>query len=181
MPTDPYVPRKLEDEPRQLPNLAPGVKIPPAKSWRANRPGDLPAGQPHGKLLGSPGPNVGYALTLANRGRDKLTLAPHEHPDDAIAVVAELAMKRAASYGRAPVMADVDVARTLLGYMGDAPEDFAQWRAHAVHGAHHHYDVRRAIVDAAPLDVIRLRPDQSAGHADEFRRQLRTAATPAGT
>lgn len=176
MPTDPYVPRKLEDEPRQLPNLAPGVKMPPAKSWRANRPGDLPAGQPHGKLLGSPGPNVGYALTLMNRVRDKLLLAPHEHVDDAAAITAELAMKRAASYGRAPVMTDIDVAMTLLGYKGDAPADFAEWRAHADHGARHHYDVRRALVDAAPLDIIRLRPDQLGGHADEFRQQLKTAA-----
>jgi hypothetical protein len=176
VPTDPYVPRKLEDEPRQLPNLAPGVKMPPAKSWTADRPGDLPAGQPRGKLLGSPGPNVGYALTLTNRVRDKLSLAPHEHVDDAVAVVAELAMKRAASYGRAPVMADVDVARTLLGYMGETPEDFAQWRVHAVHGAGHHYDVRRALVDAAPVDILRLRSDQVGQHVDDFRKQVRTAA-----
>jgi hypothetical protein len=176
VPTDPYVPRRLEDEPRQLPNLAPGVKIPAAKSWRANRPGDLPAGQPHGTLLGSPGPNVGYALTLVNRVRDRLALGPHEHADDALAVVAEVAMKRAASYGRAPVMADIDVALTLLGYNGETPPDYGDWRSRAMHGAHHHYDVRRALVDAAPLDIIRLRPDQATAHADEFRQQLRTAA-----
>ncbi|MGQ0803389.1 MAG: hypothetical protein ACT4PI_05950 [Actinomycetota bacterium] len=176
MPTDPYVPERLEDAPRQLPNLAPGVKMPPAKPWRATRPGDLPAGQPHGKLLGSPGPNVGYAMTLANRERDRLALGPHEHADDALAVVAELAMKRAASYGRAPVMPDIDVALTLLGYKGEAPSDWVEWRSRAVHGAHHHYDVRRALVDAAPLDVIRLRPDQAAAHVDEFRQQLRAAA-----
>jgi hypothetical protein len=176
VPTDPYVPRRLEDEPRQLPNLAPGVKMPAAKSWRADRPGDLPAGQPHGALLGSPGPNVGYALTLANRVRDRLALGPHEHADDALAVVAEVAMKRAASYGRAPVMHDIDVALTLLGYGGDAQPDYVDWRSRAVHGARHHYDVRRALVDAVPLDVVRLRPDQAPAHVDEFRRQLRTAA-----
>jgi hypothetical protein len=176
VPTDPYVPRRLEDEPRQLPNLAPGVKMPAAKSWRADRPGDLPAGQPHGALLGSPGPNVGYALTLANRVRDRLALGPHEHADDALAVVAEVAMKRAASYGRAPVMHDIGVALTLLGYGGDAQPDYVDWRSRAVHGARHHYDVRRALVDAVPLDVVRLRPDQAAAHVDDFRRQLRTAA-----
>jgi len=153
--------------------------MPPAKPWHATRPGDLPAGQPHGKLLGSPGPNVGYAMTLANRVRDRLALGPHEHADDALAVVSELAMKRAASYGRAPVMHDIDVARVLLGYQGEAPTDWVEWRSRAVHGAHHHYDVRRALVDAAPLDVIRLAPDQAAAHVDEFRQQLRTA-TPTG-
>ena len=46
-----------------------------------------------------------HHLELANRVRDKMNLVPHEHVDDAIAVVAELAMKRAASYGRAPPVA----------------------------------------------------------------------------
>ena len=49
MPTDPFVPPNLDDEPRQEPNLAPGVHMPPAKSWRADRPGDLEAGQPTGR------------------------------------------------------------------------------------------------------------------------------------
>ena len=39
--------------------------------------------------------------------------------DDAIAVVAELAMKRAATFGRAPTILDVDFAIELLGYAGD--------------------------------------------------------------
>jgi hypothetical protein len=177
VPTDPYVPQRLEDEPRQLPNLAPGVKIPAAKAWVPNRPGDLPAGQPQGTLLGSPGPNVGYALTLAHRARDRLVLAPHEHPDDAVAVVAELAMKRAASYGRAPVMADVEVALALLGYRGEADPAFAEWRAHAVEGAHHEYEHRRRIVDAVPVDVLRLRPDRLAGQVGEARAQLRATVS----
>jgi hypothetical protein len=175
MPTDPYVPERLEDAPRQEPNLAPGVKIPPARPWRADRPGDLPAGQPHGTLLGSPGPNVGYALTLARRARDRLTLGPHEHADDALAVVGEIAMKRAAALGRAPVMSDVETAMTLLGYTGEAPVDFAEWRARAVHGAHHDYQARRALVDAASPDVLRLRADKLGDHVAEFRERLRAA------
>src|SRR2546421_9636846 len=109
MPTDPFVPSELEDRPRQEPNLAPGVQLPAAKGWRADRPGDLVAGQPTGTLLGRPGPNVGYAVTLAGRLRDKVRIADHESLDDALAVIAELAMKRAASFGRAPTMADVEV------------------------------------------------------------------------
>ena len=179
MPTDPYVPERLEDQPRQLPNLAPGVKIPAPKSWRPDRPGDLPAGQPRGNLLGTPGPNVGYAVSLAERARDGLALAPHEHADDALAVVAEIAMRRAASYGRAPVMADIDVALTLLGYQGEAPPDFVDWRTRAVHGAHHGYDVRRRVVDAVPLDVLRLRPDKLAAELAACRDELRAAVAAA--
>ena len=172
MPTDPYVPSRIEDRPRQETNLAPGVKMPPARSWRPERPGDLPSGQPHGSLLGSPGPNVGYALTLAERARSWLALAPHEHADDALAVVAEVAMKRAAAFGRAPVSGDVEMAMVLLGYQGDADAEFAAWRARAVHGAHHQYQERRAVVDAVPVDLLRLRADKLGGHVAQFRADL---------
>ncbi len=172
MPTDPYVPQRLEDEPRQLPNLAPGVVIPPAESWRAQRPGDLAAGQPDGVLLGRPGPNIGYALTLVNRWRDRFRLAPLEHEDDAAAVVAEIAMKRAALFGRAPVATDVEVAMDLLGYADELPPDVAQRRAHVVHGAGHDYYRRRAIVDRIPDDVLKLAPTQLAARIGEIRNAL---------
>ena len=175
MPTDPFVPERLEDEPRQEPNLPPGVKMPPARSWVADRPGDIPAGWPSGKLLGSPGPNVGYALTLAHRARDRFVLAPHEHVDDAIAVVAEVAMRRAALFGRAPVMPDVEVGMQILGYRGDASPDFVAWRTRAVKGTHHDYSERRALVDAIPVDVLRLVPSALPAHLHEARNALQAA------
>jgi hypothetical protein len=174
VPTDPFVPEYLENEPRQEPNLPPGVKMPAARSWVANRPGDLPAGQPTGTLLGSPGPNVGYALLLANRVRDRLALAPHEHPEDAIAVVAEIAMRRAALFGRAPVMPDVEFGMDILGYRGDVDPDFVAWRVRAVTGTHHDYYERRALVDAIPVDILRLVPTALPAHLDEAREALRS-------
>ena len=172
MPTDPFVSPELEDLPRQEPNLAPGVHLPPAKGWRADRPGDLVAGQPTGTLLGRPGPNVGYAVTLAGRLRDKITVAPHEHVADALAVIAELGMKRAASFGRAPTMADVEISASLLGYQNDVDPDFAHWRAGIAHGADHDYGLRRAVVDAVPDAVLRM-PPQVPALVDEFRTELR--------
>jgi hypothetical protein len=172
--TDPFVAPELDDLPRQLPNLAPGVRMPPAKSWRATRPGDLEAGQPTGALLGRPGPNVGYALSLAHHMRDSFTLAPHESIDDAIAVISELAMKRAASFGRAPVMHDIEAAALLLGYEGDVNPGFGAWRAQIAHGADHEYDVRRAVVDAVPDAVLRM-PPQVPALLEEFRTQLKVA------
>src|SRR6478609_11519296 len=127
MPTDPFVAPALDDRPRHETNLAPGVQLPAAQGWKADRPGDLVAGQPTGDLLGRPGPNVGYAVMLAARLRDSVQLAPHENVADALAVVAELAMKRAASYGRAPTLADVEIAATLLGYQGEVDDAFAAW------------------------------------------------------
>ena len=173
MPTDPFVPERLEDEPRQEPNLPPGVKMPPARSWVADRPGDIPAGWPSGKLLGSPGPNVGYALTLANRARDRFVLAPHERAEDAIAVVAEIAMRRAALFGRAPVMPDIEFGMRIMGYTGDAPSRFVDWRVRAVRGTDHDYSERRTLVDAIPVDVLRLVPSALPEHLQEARDALR--------
>jgi hypothetical protein len=171
MPTDPFVAPELEDRPRQEVNLAPGVHLPAASSWKADRPGDLVAGQPTGNLLGRPGPNVGYAVTLSRRLSDSVQLAPHEHLADALAVIAELGMKRAASYGRAPTMPDVEIAASLLGYQGECDESFAAWRRDVTHGADHDYGVRRSFVDAVPDAVLRMPPKVPALLAD-FRADL---------
>jgi hypothetical protein len=162
----------LDDAPRNEVNLAPGVHLPAARAWRADRPGDLEAGQPTGMLLGSPGPNVGFAYTLAVRARDRMTLGAHEHADDAVAVVAEVAMKRASSFGRGPTMGDVDLAMSILGYQGDADPGLVEWRTHAVHGCHHEYGPRRRLVDAVPEDALRT-PPQGAAELGTLRATVR--------
>ena len=175
--TDPYVVPADSDTPRQAQNLAPGVAMPPARAWRLHRPGDEVAiGQPHGELLGEPGPNIGYALTLVHRAQSRFALAPHEHFDDAAAVVGELAMRRAASYGRAPVAADVESAMLVFGYQGGCAPDFAAWRATSVQGAHHDYPRRRALVEAVPIDELRLTPQALAGRVEELRPRVRAFA-----
>ncbi|MFA5884846.1 MAG: hypothetical protein WDA60_13410 [Acidimicrobiia bacterium] len=155
MPTDPFVYGGTQAAPRNEPTLAPGVVLPPARDWRADRPGDLVDGvQPVGDLFGSPGPNVGFALRLVHRASADFVLEPHEHREDAEAAVAAVAMKRASSYGRAPIAADVDRAVALLGYRGDADADFVAWRVGAVAGAHHEYGATRAVADAIPLEDL---------------------------
>ncbi|MFO7590807.1 MAG: hypothetical protein R6X23_07895 [Acidimicrobiia bacterium] len=173
MPTDPFVATELDDTPRHDQNLAVGVTVPAARRWVADRPGDLHGGQPRGDLLGAPGPNVGYALRLAHRAADRIALAPHEHLDDATSVVGEVAMKRAASFGRAPVGDDVECAMLLLGYQGGCAPDFAAWRADLVDGAHHDYRVRRTICDAVDLDVLRQAPGSLVGRIEPLRRDVR--------
>ena len=172
MPTDPFVSPDPDDKPRQQQNLPPGLAPPPARDWRADRPGDLTGAQPEGTLLGRPGPNIGYAYTLAARARDSLRLAPSEHADDAISVIAEIAAKRAGSFGRAPVMADIDVAIALLGYDGVADDAFVDKRARLVQEASHNYLHRRALVDAVPDDLLRKRMSEVAQSVDEWRSQL---------
>ena len=172
MPTDPFVPSELEDRPRQQQNLPPGLAPPPARDWRADRPGDQGGAPVDGALLGSPGPNVGYAYTLAARVKDRLHLSPLEHTDDVIAVIAEIAGRRAAHFGRAPVMADIDIAIALLGYDGLADEAFVDQRSRLVHDAAHSYVSRRALVDAVPEDLLALRMPELLERVDQWRSEL---------
>jgi hypothetical protein len=187
VPTDPFVAPTIDEEPRQEPNLAPGVQMPPAHAWRADRPGDLVGGQPVGALFGSPGPNIGYALTLADRMRDRLVISQHEHLEDVIAVVGELAMRRASSYGRAPVIHDLECAAIILGYVGQAPRELVEWRTFYVSGAAHEYALRREICDAVDLDLLRLAPQALQGRVVEIdeadwqdTRERKTPATTSG-
>jgi hypothetical protein len=169
VPTDPYVSPDPDDHPRQQQNLPPGVAYPPAKRWVPTRPGDNPVGQPTGPLRGAPGPNIGYAYTLANRIKDRLKLAPHEYIGDALAVVAEIAARRAASFGRAPVIRDVEFAATLLGY--DTNDDWATTRALLVHEASHDYYRRRAVVDSVPEELLRAAPSEIRTLAAQWRAE----------
>ena len=125
-----------------------------------------------GALLGRPGPNVGYAYTLAGRVQDRLQCSPLEHTGDVIAVISEIAGKRAARFGRAPVMGDIDVAIALLGYDGVADEAFVELRVRLVHEAAHSYINRRALVDAVPEDLLALKMAELLKRVDEWRSQL---------
>ena len=152
--------------------------MPPARGWRADRPGDDVAQMPRGPLTGSPGPSVGFALTLAKRSRDRLQLGPAEHADDAVAVVAELAMKRASAFGRAPTAVDIDVASELLGFSSPAPADVKAWRPGVIRGAHHEYIVRRRIADAVDDAMLRTPLGDLGEVIADARRAL--AAVEAG-
>jgi len=150
MAVDPYVPNVPADAPRSK------EKVPPARGWRAVRPGDLGPNRPHGRLLGTPAPDAGYALLLAERFRDSLDLAWQEHADDALAVATAIAQRRAGLFGRAPVAPDIDFALTLLGYRGGAPEDLVAWRREQARDARHDYARQRAVADAVLDTTLRL-------------------------
>jgi hypothetical protein len=181
MPIDPYVPADPADRPRQQQNLPPGLALPAARDWRANRPGDLRGAQPDGALQGRPGPNVGYAYSLAERARPALELAPAEHAHDVVPVVAEIAGKRAALLGRAPVMLDVDLAVALLGYDGSADDEFVARRTRLVLDAGHDYTRRRALVDAVPDELLRARPDELPRLVPQARAALQDVVARAET
>ncbi|HLN05959.1 MAG TPA: hypothetical protein VK217_06760 [Acidimicrobiales bacterium] len=134
-------------------------------AWTPHRPGE---NRPTPQLvrqagLGVPGPDQGYALELVSRFEDRLVLERDERAEDVFAGAVAIALRRAASFGRAPVAADIELALGLFGYLArddgaPAPSDLVSLRRERFAGAEHDYWSRRAIADAVPEGALRLSP-----------------------
>jgi len=151
-----YVPVKAIDDTRLYtsPPRRPG-------SWTQDLPAELLSGQPRGDRLGSPGPDQGFALTLAERFRDRLALRPGESADDALAGSLTVALKRASLFGRAPVVHDLTIAFTLFGFLDEQADDelvALRRRLFEEVANSHHYVEQRRIADLVPGPTLRLTP-----------------------
>ncbi len=106
-------------------------------------------GSPHlfdGRGAGTPAPDGGYALTIAEREVAKLSF-DHEHDrHDVVAAVAVVAAKRASLVGRGPTLSDVRVALDLLGLGDVASVDHGLASRFA--GLAHSYFAQRAFADS---------------------------------
>lgn len=143
--------------------------------WNADRPGDVVNdGQPAGALLGSQGPDQGFALKLARHFEDDLVLGPGEHKDDVVAGCVVVALKRASAFGRAPTVHDLRCAFSIFGYLDTADPELVELRRELFEEvAHpHHYAERRAIVDAVPIEFLRRPHQRVLDDAVEWRSVL---------
>ena len=162
-----YVPLSPADRVR------PVERLPAARRWFQRRPADLvKPGQPRGKRFGTPGPDQGYGAMLAERLRDRLQLGPGEHAEDAIAGCLAVALRRAALFGRAPVIWDLEHAFTLWGYLGDPPADLVEHRLPLFQSAAHHYEAQRVIADSVSESSLRLTPEQVRDQLSDWRSLL---------
>lgn len=136
--------------------------------WLADRPADLPVGQPRAAGYGNQGPDQGYVAKLSRRFEGSLVLAEREHESDALAGCRGVALKRASIFGRAPVIHDMTVALTVWGYLTEAPDDLVQIRRPLFEEVAnpHHYREQRRVVDLVPEHALRLTPDQAAAQHD---------------
>ena len=159
-----YVPPVMADKPR------PTLPIPPPGRWVSTRPADLPSAQPRGPRLGSPGPDQGYALQLVQRFHGKLRLTSGEDEHDAVAGAVAVAMRRASIFGRAPIVADLELAFGLFGFLDDAPADLVEWRRGAFRGASHDYWDQRDIVDRIPETTLRTTPAEVRRRGNEWKQ-----------
>lgn len=138
---------------------AEGLPVPDA--WQPTRPAELGVSAPTGRMMGRPGPDQGYALTLARRFHGQLALLEGEDEHDVVAGCLGVALKRAALYGRAPVIHDLELAFSVFGYLGGTiAEDLRKFRVKLFQSAGHHYEQQRAIADLVPESTLRMTPGQ---------------------
>lgn len=151
-----YVPIELKIRPfwRQgMPVHRSGTRVSELKGRR------LPAG----RMLGSPGPDQGYALKLAESMRDRLVLDPDEKVADVLAAAVAIAMKRASVFGRAPMIFDITFALELFDFLETADEPLVELRKRLIAGTAHSYQARRVIADMVPLEILRQSPEVIKG------------------
>ena len=157
-----YVPLSPVDRVR------PADRLPPARHWFADRAAEVakPA-PPMGGRFGFPGPDQGYGMLLAEQFEERLELAEGERAEDAIAGCVGVGLRRASLYGRAPVKPDMELAFTLWGFLGDAPEELVQMRKPLFQGVAKAYLDQRAIADRVAETALRATPA-------EVRERLRS-------
>jgi hypothetical protein len=159
-----FAPILADDEVR------PTARLAPARPWKLHRPGEfLLSNRPVGIGAGSPGPDQGYALLLAEAFTDRLVLADGEHAEDVIVGAVAIATRRASEFGRAPVATDIELALVYFGYLSEAPADLVTFRKTLFSGAGHDYWEQRELARALPSETLRLSLDAVRQHPDAWR------------
>ncbi|MFN8015481.1 MAG: hypothetical protein U0R17_02580 [Acidimicrobiia bacterium] len=154
MATQDFISPQKIDRPRHEQNMPEGIETPAPESWLATRPGDdISNSNFTNSYRGYSGPNIGYALKLVKLVLDDLVILKSENKHDVEALLSEIAMRRAAHFGRAPIKDDVIFAANILGYLEEPSQGEEKWRPILVHDCAHDEHRRRKIVNSVP-DVI---------------------------
>ena len=130
---------------------------PPARRWRPTKPGLItsPDQVPAGGRFGSAGPDAGWALRL---------LAQADLPDSdprLKGVVQGLMMARAAAYGRAPVVEDLDLALVVCGYGYEPPADVLSRRERWLAAVPHEARPGQTAVAELDRELLMAKPEQA--------------------
>jgi hypothetical protein len=153
--------------------VRPSALLPPPAGWYLDRPAEqVGLESPAGPRFGATGPDLGYGLKLARRFKDRLHLAPGDHAEDAVIGCFACGGRRAASFGRAPVIYDMQWAYGLWGFLGGAPEELIAWRSPLFRGAAEDYWSERRIADAVRPETLTLSPAQVLERLESWRDML---------
>ncbi len=127
--------------------------------WWADRVAEIRTlTQPQGEMFGTNGPDQGYALCLAERFDDQLVLSDGESASDVRAGGTATALRRAAHFGRAPVIYDLRWAFEVWGVLGNAPQELVTYRMGFFAGCAHDYLERRTLASRVAADSLVLGP-----------------------
>ena len=155
--------------------VRPAYRLRTPPDWRQDRVAELRSpDHPRGRELGVPGPDQGYALTLARRFEDRLVLTEGEDKEDVTAGCLGVATKRSSLFGRAPVIYDLELAFTLFGFLTPPPEYLVEFRRPLFEGARDDYWDQRGISDLVPEETLRLTPQQVRDRLPHWREMLTT-------
>lgn len=158
-----YTPIESRDEVRAAKHLA------PPRPWTAHRPAEHRPGTALGRArIGTAGPDQGYALRLAEGFRDALVLGDGEHRDDALTVATQVALRRAARFGRAPVRADLESAIALLSFDAPLPDETSARRRAAITGAAHDHWRCCALAEMVADEALGVAPALAATYAVDW-------------
>ena len=158
-------PKHIPPNPVNLPRTYKSPKHVPG-SWTSDRPGMVHGSQPGGSRRGHQGPDQGYILLLASRVSGQVLIKEDELLSDAIAGSVAIALRRASTYGRAPVIHDLTFALIIWGWLLESPPaDLLLKRRELFEGLAniaHHYSEGRKLVDIVPSNTYELTNDQLA-------------------
>jgi hypothetical protein len=145
-----FTPILIEDEVRKA------AKLEVPRPWSPHRPSEFkPGKRPIRGASGAPGPDQGYALTLAERLVPRVVLGAGERVEDALAAALAIGLRRAASFGRAPVSTDLEFALGALGFLAPVDEATATRRQKLISGLSHDYFRQRQLADSCDAEALR--------------------------
>ncbi|HUC05048.1 MAG TPA: hypothetical protein VL961_06600 [Acidimicrobiales bacterium] len=134
--------------------------------WTASRPAEIRVpSRLRGPSMGTPGPDAGFALRLAKRFEHDVVLGPGETEHDVTFGVALIAARRAALFGRAPCIYDVQHALALWSFLEAIPAAEQEVRRAAFSSVSHDYTPQRTLADAVDEDTLRRGPEEVRGAA----------------
>ena len=79
-----------------------------------------------------------------------------------------MASKRAALFGRAPSIYDVQLALSLWGFLDAVPPELQERRRAAFSSVAHDYVAQRRLADAVPEEILRLTPEEARARRGEI-------------
>lgn len=109
-------------------------------------------------MLGTPGPDAGYAFLLFERLRKRLMAVSGESLADVKIAITATAMRRASHFGRAPAAGDLEWAANYWGMIGPDPSPPSglapHERAAFFAGCAHDFALQRRIALHPPEDAL---------------------------